>query len=149
MDNSQNQRFRVLLEYLREKKLIRNQQDFTERIGSDKSTVSQIVNNHIGIPNGLFGCVVAAFPFVNELWLRSGDGEMIKPSAQQSSYVNNSPIVMNSDNNQIGNCAPFNAALAEIAEQRKLVERSLSLLAKRDEQIDRLLTIIETRNTDK
>ena len=56
---------------------------------------------------------------------------------------------MNSDNNQIGNCAPFNAALAEIAEQRKLVERSLSLLAKRDEQIDRLLTIIETRNTDK
>ena len=36
----------------------------------------------------------------------------------------------------------YRQALDEIAAQRRLVE-------KRDEQIDRLLTIIETRNTDK
>jgi hypothetical protein len=33
--------------------MIRNQQDFVERIGSDKATISQNKNGKIGVPNNI------------------------------------------------------------------------------------------------
>ena len=38
---TETERLRAVFDYLRENKIVRNQQDFVERIGSDKSTVSQ------------------------------------------------------------------------------------------------------------
>lgn len=72
-------------------------------------------------------------------WLRTGAGEMLKSGAQQSSTGDYSPNV-NGNGNSVNSslemsdlCGRF---LGEIAEQRKLVNKS-------QEQIDRLLTIIE------
>lgn len=73
-----NQRFRDVVFYLKDNKFIRNQQDFTERIASDKATVSQIMNEKIGIPNSLFASIEAAFPFISAEWVRTGEGEMLK-----------------------------------------------------------------------
>ena len=61
----ENQRFRNVITSLKENKRVRNQQDFVERIGSDKTTISQIVNNKIMIPNNLFAKIKEAFPGSN------------------------------------------------------------------------------------
>ncbi len=74
----ENQRFKEVFVFLKENKYVRNQQDFTERIGSNKSTISQIMNNRIRIPNNLFANINAAFPRINPHWLRTGEGEMLK-----------------------------------------------------------------------
>lgn len=84
---TENQRLKQLLDYLRANKYVRNQQDFVERIGSDKSTISQVMNERISVPNGLFGCVISAFPFVNERWLRSGEGEMLKSDSSKKNIL--------------------------------------------------------------
>lgn len=141
---SENQRLKELLDYLREHKYVRNQQDFVERIGSDKSTISQVMNGRISVPNGLFGGVVSAFPFVDEHWLRSGEGEMIKPSVQQTSYGNHSPN-LNGTGNSVLDSASLDRAfdtidklLEEIASQRKLVEQSMA-------QTATLISILQTQ----
>lgn len=146
---AETERLRAVFDYLRENKIVRNQQDFVERIGSDKSTVSQILNGRIPIPNILFGKVVATFPQFDEGWLRSGEGSMLKPSVQQTSYGDHSPNV-NGDGNHFGGCASIDrafttldnslaqnaamlktldAALAEIAAQRELVAQSMAQTA--------------------
>lgn len=73
-----NIRFKEMIAYLKSNRYIRNQQDFVERIGSDKTTVSQIVNDKLTIPNKIFGMIDEVFPFINVQWLSSGEGKMLK-----------------------------------------------------------------------
>lgn len=80
-----NHRFKALLVYLKENKHIRNQQDFTERIGSHKTTISLIANNRSSIPNNLFEKIEAAFPFINVEWLLTGEGDMLKKKENSAS----------------------------------------------------------------
>lgn len=139
-----NQRFREVFAYLRDNKYVRNQQDFTERIGSDKSTVSQILRDLLSVPNHLFGRVSSAFPFINDEWLRSGEGAMLKPSVQQTSSGAYSPNVYGNENN-VNGVADFDRFLDELSAQRRLVERTLDLLEKRDTQLDRLISLLENQ----
>ncbi|MDE6860909.1 MAG: hypothetical protein K2J65_10920 [Duncaniella sp.] len=77
MDNS---RFRKVIQYLKENKYIRNQQDFVERVDSDKATVSQIMNDKAKIPNSVFAGIKEAFPFISIEWIKGDDTEMILTS---------------------------------------------------------------------
>jgi lipopolysaccharide biosynthesis regulator YciM len=130
-----NKRFIEMVTYLRQNKYVRNQQDFTERINSDKSTVSQIMNNRIAIPNNMFGNVVSAFPFISKDWLLYGEGEMLR-----STYTQN--IDEGQNFTQTGNVTVNNSdaallkAIDEISEQRKMVQKA-------QEQIDRLIALLE------
>lgn len=73
-----NQRVKELVSFLKENKRIRNQQDFVERIGSDKSTVSQVLSDKLPIPNNMFDKICNAFPDVSQSWLRTGEGNMLR-----------------------------------------------------------------------
>lgn len=79
------------------------------------------------------------FPDLNITWLRTGEGEMIKKTPPDQTQIE---IV----NNQVGNGNHFennptvNRFLDELAAQRELYTQQLT---KKDEQMDRLLTIIE------
>lgn len=79
--------------------------------------------------------VLKAFPELNRDWLIYGEGEMLRGNVTQTSHGDNSPNIAGNGNN-IGGSSALDKALDEIAEQRKLV-------AKSQEQIDRLLTIVE------
>ena len=80
--------------------------------------------------------VLTVFPDLNRDWLLYGEGEMIK----SNNTIINSPVGNNSTqiagNSNSINCSSLDKAIDEIGEQRKLV-------AKSQEQIDRLLVIIE------
>ena len=67
---------------MKQKRIIRNQQDFTERIGYDKSTVSQIMNDRVAVPNRMIENICIAFPMINERWLLTGEGSMLNPPPQ-------------------------------------------------------------------
>lgn len=81
MDNS---RFKELVQYLKENKYIRNQQDFAERTNSDKTTVSQIINGKIKIPNSMFVGIESAFPFISIDWIKGESDQMISDNNSSS-----------------------------------------------------------------
>jgi hypothetical protein len=132
-----NQRFKDVFAYLRENKHVRNQQDFTERIGSDKSTVSQIMNDRISIPNNLFAGVANAFPFISEEWLRTGIGTMLKSTYTQQ-------IFGDGQTTQTGNITTDSPALIialhEITAMRKMLADALNANQRTN---DRLLSLLE------
>lgn len=80
--------------------------------------------------------ILSCFGDLDRTWLLTGDGEMIKLSIKQTANGDNNTQIAG-NNNQITSNA-LDKALDEISEQRKLV-------AKAQEQIDRLLTLLENK----
>ena len=79
--------------------------------------------------------VLTAFPDLNREWLVYGEGEMLRsPITQESNGDHNTQVAGN--HNHVEPPHGIEKALDEIAEQRKLVSKA-------QEQIDRLLTVIE------
>lgn len=70
-----------------------------------------------------------------------GDGNATH-STKQVSLGDHSPNV-NGDNNNVGDGEAFGKFIDELAAQRGLAERSLSLLESRDRQIDRMLDMMQ------
>lgn len=81
------------------------------------------------------GNVLKAYPELNREWLVYGEGDMLKSSiAQTANGDHNTQVAGNA--NHINNSSTLDKAIDEISQQRQLV-------AKSQEQIDRLLAIIE------
>lgn len=135
--DDENKRFKEMVEYLKTKKYIRNQQDFTERVDSNKTTVSQIINNKISIPDIMFGKISAAFPFISIEWLKKGIGDMLMPSINQVGK-NSTQIAGNA--NQVNSSSTLDKALDEISEMRKLLAEAIK---NNKEQADKFFSIIE------
>lgn len=83
---TENERFREMIKYLKENRYIRNQQDFSERVNSDKSTVSLIMNDRISIPNNMFVNISNAFQFISIEWLKNGIGEITGNNTNITNY---------------------------------------------------------------
>jgi len=71
------ERIKQAFDYLKSNKLIRNQQDFVERINSDRSTVSQILNGKKEANILFVHKMKQSFEMLSEDWLIEGSGEMI------------------------------------------------------------------------
>lgn len=82
-----NQRIAELLAALKKSHAVRNQSHFAEIIGSDKATVSEILNGRIEVPNNFVGKILDKFPSVNPVWLESGEGSMFREQATPSPGV--------------------------------------------------------------
>lgn len=135
-----NKRFRSVVEFLKEKKYIRNQQDFSERVNSDKTTVSQIMNDRINIPNVMFGNIEKAFPIISTEWILTGEGEMLRPVSQSVGNIIESNVA---GVNVHGNGITINPNAYEAL--LKIVEANQNSTKKFQEQIDRLINIIEAK----
>lgn len=91
--------------------------------------------------------MITCFPQISSEWLVTGEGDMYKPSVQQTTTGANSPNMYGSNNNYAVSCQ-IDAIKAELAELRRLFTRALDMVAKRDEQIDRLIGIIEVKQNE-
>lgn len=79
--------------------------------------------------------ILHAFPDLNEAWLMTGEGEMLRSTYTQN--VEDSKNFTQTGNVTVNNSdAALLKAIDEISEQRKMVQKA-------QEQIDRLLTILE------
>lgn len=78
--------------------------------------------------------IKALEPRLNTDWLLTGEGEMLKGGTIQQAGDNATQV--QGMNNHVSSPRVLEMAMQEIAEQRKLV-------AKSQEQIDRLITLLE------
>ncbi len=128
---SANQRIKILISYLKDNKKIRNQQDFVERIGSDKSTVSQIINEKIAVPNSLFEKINDAFPDISKNWLLTGEGEIIHHSVIQHNQNGNN---INGQNIAIDK--------PDLDKFMDALNKCYDIIKQKDEQISKLIDML-------
>lgn len=117
-----------LIEFLKYKKI--GQSKFEKRICAGNGFVNNIVKS---IGTEKLQSIKREFPELNTEWLLYGTGEMLN-TRQTITGDHNTQIAGHGNN--INSSEDLSKALDEIAEHRKL-------LAKSQEQIDRLLAIIE------
>jgi hypothetical protein len=109
------------------------QAKFEKRIGAGNGFVNNIVKS---IGGEKLQSIQREFPELSTEWLLYGTGEMLNP--RQAITGDHNTQVAGHGNN-VNSSEALSKALDEIAEHRKL-------LAKSQEQIDRLLAIIEKIN---
>lgn len=86
--------------------------------------------------------IASCYPTLSVEWLMTGEGEMLKPNVQQTSSGDFSPNVVG-DKNNVNNVQHFARFIDELAAQRRISERTLDMLERRDSQIDRLISLLE------
>lgn len=92
------ERLKSAFDYLKSNKYFRNQQDFVERIGSDKTTVSQILNGKKDISKQFVCKVSEAFPVISERWLNGEVSEMLNPFSREVLAENKKTAIVNNEN---------------------------------------------------
>ena len=118
-----------LIQYINYKGLSKNK--FETICGFGSRYVSNI---SVSIPPDKVKIISLKFPDLNTGWLLTGEGEMLKSGTIQQAGDNSTQV--HGNDNHVNNPHVLEMAMTEIAEQRKLV-------AKSQEQIDRLITLLE------
>lgn len=131
-------RLNTCYEYLRGRGIVHTQQDIADKMGSKKHSVSRAFN---AVPEYLTESFLERFATsfsINYKWLRHGEGNMI--DSESISIVNNQVGI----GNHFSNNSTVERFLTELAAQRELTRETQKQLDKSQQQIDRLISIIET-----
>lgn len=88
MDFIRNERFRTLLSTLKKLQRIYNDTDFSIKVGTTKTYISEIKNNRRKVTEQFVTFVANAFPEVNPEWIISGKGEMLNTAISDSIQSN-------------------------------------------------------------
>jgi plasmid maintenance system antidote protein VapI len=122
-----NQRVRLVVNDLKERRRIHSDADCARLIGIEKADFSRMMSGKRAVSQRCVANLLASFPEINEDWLRNGDGEMLKTVS--ASAENHSISIAGEDirENRINVNADDTIAMlvAEVAAQRKLTEKVL------------------------
>ena len=145
-----------VVKYLRFKGFANTQKEVAELLGMSPANLSSALRGDSRyLTDGLATKVCTSFIFINKDWLLTGEGEMLRDGiVMQNMYGDNqiaggditngaggNTTTTTNNYKDCGGCETnlLERAMEEIGEQRKL-------LTKAQEQIDRLLSIIEKMN---
>lgn len=125
-----NQRLKILIAELKKCKKVYSQAEFAEIVGISRTQFSEIVTGKRKLSDKAIHKIIAALPEINEKWLRSGEGEMLKNSVvaeSQSISIAGEEIKENEIN--VNTDATIAALIAEVSAQRRLTESALAEIA--------------------
>lgn len=115
------QRLKVCIAYLKDNGVIHTQQNIVDMMQRNKSSVSRALNGDpLYLTNDFIESFTKTFRIFNQIWIETGEGDML---------ANDSNTCLDS-NNQINSY---------------IVERFIKLLEKKDEQMDRLIGLLEKK----
>ena len=134
-----NERLKIFVNFLIVNLTIKNQADFAANIGIAKSQFSEVLSGKRKITENLVNKIHNSYPSLNKNWLSTGEGEML------TSVIQNNK---NGDNIQ-GNTITINKKDGEMHDVIMSLVAQLSTnqqqISKNQEQIDRLITLIENK----
>lgn len=115
-------------EWLRYSKLVSSKKEFAEHIGIDKTNLSSAFNGmEKYLTDNLFIKISEAFPELNQDWLLTGEGNMLKEQSVSTNFE---------DTNQQSEDMNVSVFLRALAEEQSLTREALA-------QNARLIGIIE------
>ena len=123
-----------LVKFLKYKGL--SQKKFEETVGLANGYVNNIRRS---VTSEKLQQIVRCFPDLNKAWLLTGEGEMLLPQKESTTAITDNSTSVAGNSNQVNATSTLDKALDEIAAQRRLVEKA-------QEQIDRLITLLEQQH---
>lgn len=121
-----------LNEYMKLKGL--NDNKVTQECGLSQGLLGQARTGKSDLGSKTIEKILNKYQDLNRVWLITGEGEMLKSSVNIENGDGSTQVI--GDGNHVTAPSTLDKALDEIAAQRKLVEKS-------QEQIDRLLAVVE------
>ncbi|MCX4294747.1 MAG: hypothetical protein OSJ56_11915 [Prevotella sp.] len=154
MDINKIGRYKFFLQYLVGIGFAPDQKGIGQMIGyNNPSAFSQVINGKKQMPKDFTAKLKRLYPDLNEAWLESGEGKMLLTENGGQNFFGD---INGGDNNFSGRDMTVNPpctlgfdidkVFQEISAQRKLTEEAQAQTRKAQEQMDRLLTIIENLN---
>lgn len=127
--------------------LASTKKDIAEKMGASAPNVSSAFSGDPRVLTDRFlSRFNAAYGNIFSLdWLLTGEGEMLATPVHQVSYGDKSPNLNGKGNSVNFGCEDFKLFIEELAAQRRLAERALDLIEKRDTQLDRLIAVLENQ----
>lgn len=134
----QEKRIKKAINWLIYQEIAENERDLSERLGYTKSSFSQIVNGKVPLSEKFVGKLCSLDENLNSVWILTGEGDMFRSGCMNGENTGDGNNIVGDNNNwnNVNTDEALSRALNEIGEQRKLV-------AKAQEQIDRLITLLE------
>lgn len=136
-------RYKILVRYLINQGLASSQKDLGLKLGyTNESAFSQVINCKAPEPKNFISKLKSILPALNESWLEDGTGDMLLTSAanvEQHGDCNNN---QQGDGNIYNSSEIISKLLLEMAAQRESHEAAI---ARKDAQIERLLSLLENK----
>lgn len=132
-----NQRLKILIIELRKRKKVYSQAEFAEIVGISRTQFSEIVTGKRILSDKAIHKIISAIPEINEEWLRTGEGEMLRSNTSTASggSVSIAGEEIKENNIKVNSDATIAQLIAEVAAQRRVTEKVL-------EQNSELIAII-------
>ena len=132
-----NQRLKILIVELKKRRKVYSQAEFAEIVGISRTQFSEIVTGKRILSDRAIHKIISAIPEINEEWLRTGEGEMLKAPTSTASggSVSIAGEDIKENNIQVNTDATIAQLIAEVAAQRRVTEKVL-------EQNSELIAII-------
>ena len=136
----QAKRIKKAINWLIYQEIAENERDLSERLGYTKSSFSQIVNGKVPLSEKFVRKLCSLDENLNSVWILTGEGDMFHSGCMNGENTGDGNNIVGDNNNwnNVNTDETLSRALNEISEQRKLV-------AKAQEQIDRLITLLEKK----
>lgn len=122
-----------------------NDNKVTVDLGLSNGTIGKSRKDGRDLSDRVIEQILNFYTDLNKVWLLTGEGEMLNKNIHQEAKGDNNTQVAGNGNNVN---VTTTSLLEELAAQRKLTEKAQEQLSKAQEQIDRLLSIIEKLNNN-
>lgn len=134
-------RYKIFIRYIKSIGIAPSQKEFGKLLGyGNESYFSQIINGQVEEPKDFMAKIKKLVPDLNTEWLQSGEGEMIVRTVQSNSGGDN----INGNNVRVTK-TESDKLLDVILKQADQLSVSQAQISKSQEQIDRLITLIERK----
>lgn len=112
MENALNQRVSDVIRFLIFSKVALDKQDLAQKLGYNVSSFSQIINGRVPLSNKFVEKLIEFAPNLNEHWLKTGEGEMLKVPATLTVFA-----PTDEERKEIGESVDIKAYPAEVVEE--------------------------------
>lgn len=130
-----NERLKILLDELKNRRIVHNYADFASQMGKPRSIISELLNGKRTISELFVHEMITKFPQVNADWLLTGNGEMLKEETQPQNAVTEQPQEQ----------GMVDKLLSLVESQSKTIEALTQLIKTKDERIEELLDELSAR----
>lgn len=122
-----NQRLKILIDELKKRRIIYSQQELAEIVGISRTQFSELVTGKRKFSDKTIHKITDSIPDINEEWLRTGEGDMLKNT---SAIADNHSISIageeiKENNIRVNTDETIASLIAEVAAQRRLTEIAL------------------------
>lgn len=112
MENTLNQRVSDVIRFLIFSKVALDKQDLAQKLGYNVSSFSQIINGRVPLSNKFVEKLIEFAPNLNEHWLKTGEGEMLKVPATLTVFA-----PTDEERREIGEGVDMKVVPAEVVEE--------------------------------